>query len=695
MEKPIPSKEPTSLSNEIPNYELILNTVKQEENLSYEYDNITFKNISAFEKNKILIKIYNELIWRAEISIPKITDLEDLFIIIEYLFKRPFFSGYIYKNNDEENIIDFNIISRIKQIYQFLSETILDLLLIKSDNKDKNDLNNAINNQDTDTNLQKENNNIKKLSDILQLNNEFFKYFCVTINNKYQNKFCDLIQKFEFLFKDIFISDIGNVKIFINNIIKPLIIKYEYCKNLYQENKKKHYIERSEYKEDLIFNKKIIESIEKKFICIYDLFKSSDNSNIQILIQHIKKEFIDKYITFYKENEIEDIEFNESDDYIEEGKINSNKNRSKNKNRGNSNRNIINETYNDNDSSNLDNSCVLEDEATYTVLNDKNKKFKQNKITNNNNKTKEKKDVNENKNESMNDYFNKIKKPNEEKKYLLRNKSNINESDKEMEKIIEKNSRKKKKPEENKDNKNKILKDKKDIKDKNDNINKSGSPKINLVETNLEDFGNIEIRIDQEEQKLFFKDKEKEKEMKKNEQGNKNKNEIKKPDKIKKEKEKSNSLVQSKPKNNSDLNNKKSINTNINIKKIKISKVNNKHKIQNEDEEKSEKLDEDEKYINKNKINGDNNSKKNKFILGKKFNLDDIDLNNMKKVNNSHTNKAQIKINFDNTEKLIHTTSHNKNVLNSEFLNKKRKISSKNSIHIRDELKKLDLRNLI
>ena len=186
MEKPNTPIEQTSLINEIPNYDLILNTVKQEDKPFNEYDNISFEHITSFEKNKILIKIYNDLIWGAEISIPKFSQLEDIFIIIEYLFRRPFFNGYIY-NNNEENIIDFHIISRIREIYKFLSGVILDILIVKNDDNEKNKINNIINNEDNETkNKQekekdKDKENIKKLCDILQINDEFFKYFCITI----------------------------------------------------------------------------------------------------------------------------------------------------------------------------------------------------------------------------------------------------------------------------------------------------------------------------------------------------------------------------------------------------------------------------------------------------------------------------------------------------------------------------------
>ena len=187
MEKPSATIQPANIINEIPNYELILNTVKKEEKPFSEYDNISFEKITSFEKNKILIKIYNELIWGAEISLPKFAQLEDLFIIIEYLFRRPFFNGYVYNNNNEENIIDYHIISRIREIYKFLSGMILDILIAKNDNKEKKEINNIINNEDNDTKIkqekekEKENNYIKKLCDILQINDEFFKYFCITI----------------------------------------------------------------------------------------------------------------------------------------------------------------------------------------------------------------------------------------------------------------------------------------------------------------------------------------------------------------------------------------------------------------------------------------------------------------------------------------------------------------------------------
>ena len=65
----------------------------------------------------------------------------------------------------------------------------------------------------------------------------------------------------------------------------------------------------------------------------------------------------------------------------------------------------------------------------------------------------------------------------------------------------------------------------------------------------------------------------------------------------------------------------------------------------------------------------------------------------MKKVNIIISNKKQNKIfNNDNLEKYINA---NLNKINSEFLNKKRKLSSKSSKNFRDELKKLDLTNLI
>ena len=44
----------------------------------------------------------------------------------------------------------------------------------------------------------------------------------------YQNKFCKLIKKLEFLFNNTFSSNSISVKIFITNIIDPLIVKYEY-----------------------------------------------------------------------------------------------------------------------------------------------------------------------------------------------------------------------------------------------------------------------------------------------------------------------------------------------------------------------------------------------------------------------------------------------------------------------------------
>ena len=406
----------------------------------------------------------------------------------------------------------------------------------------------------------------------------------------------------------------------------------------------------------MILNKRIIESIEKKFICIYDLFKTSENSNIQNLNQHIKKEFIDKYITFYKDNEIEDIEFNDSDDYIEEGKIDTYKNKNKNKNKGNIqnvNNNNENYNYNDNNSSDFNNSFEFGDEATYTILNEHNKKIRI-----------------------------------EEKKYLLRNKSIINESDKEVERIIDKNSRKKKKNEGNKETKNKIIKEKKEIKNNNKSIShKNNSVKNITIKNNFEGFGNIEIRIDQEEQRYFLRQKEKEKEKKQQ-------NEISKIQKVKKEKEQPKIIIQSKSQKNGSLSQKNNTN---NIKKNKLSKFNgkkNNSKIEEDTSEKTEKEEENNSNdIIINNSNGDNNTKKSKYNLRKKFNLDNIDLNNMKKVNIIISNKKQNKIfNNDNLEKYINA---NLNKINSEFLNKKRKLSSKSSKNFRDELKKLDLTNLI
>ena len=667
------SKDSPNILNEVPNFEKVITTIKEKRENS-DIENVSYKNISNLEKNKILIKIYNGLIWNNELSLPKFSDFNDFLITIEYLFTKPFFEKNIYINEDNENIMDFNLISRIKKVYKLLSETVLNFYLDKNENNEKNNKTNI----DPKQEEQAENdiNNNKKLCDIIETYTDFFKNFCITIYSSYQNKFCKLIQKLEFLFSNIFISNISFVKIFINTIINPLIAKYEYCKYLHHEYKYKNYIEKIEHKEDIRMNKRILDSIEKKFICIYDLFKSSEDDNIKKLNEYIRKEFIDKYVTIYKDNEIEDIEFTESDDNEKE-KNNKNKKKSKgdnNKNKNDENKNIEKEK------DNLDNSYEeLEDEVTYSVLDKTINHSKNNKniykdIYNNNmnNKENNKKNIKENnkekfkeKNKENNKDYNKVKikeknKENDkdsdseeqskkgeiEKKYYLRNKNKNNptEEEKELEIIKEIDNPKRKKVGVNKDKKNN---DNKEIKDDKNNIKtkKKLSPKKT---ENAKDFDDskVEIRIGQKEEEIYF-NKNKKKEIK----------DTKKSKNIKKDTEN--------PKLVSNINNDK--NKEINL--------------------------EEKENIELDNTNSNNKNNKRNYILGNKFNLDDIDLNNMKKING--INKKQKKLNnVKEIENINNKTRSHKNIMKGEFLSKKRQMSS-NSSNIRDQLKKLDLRNFM
>ena len=73
--------------------------------------------------------------------------------------------------------MSFQLISRIKEIYELFGKIIFDYFM-KS-----NETNSLTSNPDVNNEEEKDKNNNNKLCEISELNNNFFKYFCITVRN--------------------------------------------------------------------------------------------------------------------------------------------------------------------------------------------------------------------------------------------------------------------------------------------------------------------------------------------------------------------------------------------------------------------------------------------------------------------------------------------------------------------------------